>query len=130
MSVNDQATIVPESLPGPLTVERLRKLPWTTMMHLNAGATHHLQMVNDEFGLLLASATDKKTNRYVERRVISIRKGGIACDLLADDFQAELARFVDAYNAAFPVLPGRLVATGRSSAPIQSDPTTQEPRHG
>lgn len=80
-----------------LTVERLKKLRFKRDLFLTFDKHHGNSAVNKEFNLVMSTKSRKGDYKIIER-VVSAANGA-ECDMLADDLEAEIERFVEAYNA-------------------------------
>lgn len=80
-----------------LTIERLRTLRFKRDLFLNLEGYHANSASNKEFDLLISTKSEKRTYKIVERTLTAAN--GAEADLLADDIDSELERFIEAYNA-------------------------------
>lgn len=82
-----------------LTVEQLKKMPFKLKMHVNGGSDWSgLVKDNEEFGLVYSHRTNGRPEYKYTSRKIETTDGEIVADLLSDDFEGELSRFVEKYN--------------------------------
>lgn len=82
-----------------LTVEQLKKLPFRLQMHLNGGENFSSMVKdNEEFGLVYSYRTNGRPEYKYTDRSISTTDGKIVADMLSQDAEGELARFVEKYN--------------------------------
>lgn len=88
--------------PKTLTVAKLKKLPFRLCLHLNCGKERHRSEANEEYGLLISTTCKGPPYFSVIRKILTAPRRlpeDHQCDLTAKDLDAELSRFVDAYNA-------------------------------
>ena len=85
-----------------LTVEKLKGLQWKMQSHLNGEGFSRMIYRNDEHGLLYGWSTNGRPKYTIQSKDIALQSDPdgkeLFCDLLADDPEAELAKFVEAYN--------------------------------
>lgn len=87
-------------MPKHLTVEKLGKLRWTFVVHLNMGTTHSMAYENKIWGLHYSRETKEPDKKIIGCNMTASKLPDYVCDLLAKDRDAELERFVEEYNNA------------------------------
>ena len=82
----------------PLTPEILKKLPFTTTMHLNGGSEYSTMMKrNDEYNLNYHHHTNGSPEyKYTECKITYGEN--LEIDLMAEDKEEQIKNFCDEYN--------------------------------
>lgn len=92
----------------PLTVEILKRLSFTRSIHLNRGNEHDTTSWNEEYKLLHSSTAKRSLGwKIVANTLTSQICPDASANLMvgSSEYDAELQKFCDAYNAALAQAP-------------------------